>query len=338
MYIKRYTIASLILIGLVGWYVHSYLTQDTYSIDILGIHLPALSIAVWVIAPLIVFYIFSVIHMAFYSLLGNLKLRKYDKDFEAIIDSMVDAYLGKKERKHNYKTDRYELLGSLIDNTTFVINSNIESDVKNEKINTVLKLISDIKSGNVVDLKVYGLKNENPLVIHNNHNKYKNGLLKMDDILNNSTDYDKTLCETVYLDFVEIASLASIEKHKAFMSKKALFKVLSRIGATEHKIEASTQELLSLFKVQELTTSEYIEISKMLSSRLKPDERIKLFEILSSDNEKVMDVYLYTLFDLEMNSMAVEILEVSQPEEYVKFKAYYALKDNDKNFSIDLFV
>lgn len=338
MYIKRYTIASLILIGLVGWYVHSYLTQDTYSIDIFGIHLPALSIAVWVIAPLIVLYVFSVIHMAFYSLLGNLKLRKYDKDFEAIIDGMVDAYLGKKERKHNYKTERYELLGSLIDNTTFVINNDVESDVKNEKINAVLKLIGDVKSGNVVDLKLYGLKNDNPLVIQNNHNKYKNGIVKMDDVLNNSADYDQTLCESVYLDFVEIASLASIEKHKAFMTKEALFKILRRIGSEEHKIEASTQELISLFHVQELTNKEYIEISKILSSSLMPEERIKLFEMLSSENEQVMDVYLYTLFDLEMNSMAAEILEVSQPEEYVNFKAYFALKDSDNNFSIDLFV
>lgn len=338
MYIKRYTIASLILIGLVGWYVQSYLTQDTYSIDFFGIHLPPLAIAVWVIVPLIVLYMFSVLHMAFYSVLGNLKLRKYEKDFETIIDGMVDAYLGKKERKHIYKTERYQLLGSLIDNTTFITNNDTHTDVENTKINTVLKVIRDIHSGNVVDLKIYGLKNENPLVIQNNHNKYKNEILKAEEIFANSADYDKELCEVAYNDFVAVASLGSIEKNKEFMTKKSLFKVLARINAGENKIEATTQELISLFNTLDLTSQDYIEISKVLSGTMLPQDRIKLFETLSEEKEKVMEAYLYTLFDLEMNSLASDILDVSQPDEYMKFKAYFALKDADKNFSIDLFI
>ena len=45
MYIKRYTIASFILIVLVGWYVYSFITQDSTSVEILGVALPSLSIA-----------------------------------------------------------------------------------------------------------------------------------------------------------------------------------------------------------------------------------------------------------------------------------------------------
>ena len=55
MYIKRYTIASAILIALVGWYVYAYITQATMSIGFFGIVLPELSISLWVILPLVIF-------------------------------------------------------------------------------------------------------------------------------------------------------------------------------------------------------------------------------------------------------------------------------------------
>jgi len=69
-----------------------------------------------------------------------------------------------------------------------------------------------------------------------------------------------------------------------------------------------------------------------------PDERIKLFKLLSDKSETASPAYLYTLFDLEMIAPAVEILENSQPEEFIYFKAYKALKDCHQNFSIDLFI
>ena len=69
-----------------------------------------------------------------------------------------------------------------------------------------------------------------------------------------------------------------------------------------------------------------------------PEERMKLFESLSDTNEEAMDAYLFTLFDLEMLAPADEILEISQPEEYLNFKAYRALKDCNKHYNINLFI
>ena len=69
-----------------------------------------------------------------------------------------------------------------------------------------------------------------------------------------------------------------------------------------------------------------------------PEQRMKLFEILSDENEDAMDAYLYTLYDLEMIAPANAILDNSQSDEYQNFKAYRALKECGKNFSIDMFV
>jgi len=85
MYIKRYTITSLILIALVGWYVYAYVTQETIGIELFGVLLPSLSVAIWVVIPLFVLYIASVMHMSFYSMLGNFRIRKYDKDMTKLL-------------------------------------------------------------------------------------------------------------------------------------------------------------------------------------------------------------------------------------------------------------
>ncbi len=338
MYIKRYTIASFILIALVGWYVFAYITQDTISVDFFGITLPSLSTALWVIVPLIILYIASVAHMSFYSLLGSFKLRKYEKDYNKLIDAIVEAYLGKKDRHHTYKTPRYKLIGSLIDNTTLFPTSQLAADTDSEKINNVIKLIEDIKNGNVVDLKKYSLNPTNDLVIQNERNRYKKGDLKAEDILNNADKYDKSLSKEAFSDFVKKAPVKMIEKYKSFLTKDALFVILDRVNNGENSLEISNDTLISLFNDLDLDKNDYIKVSSALALNMIPDQRIKLFETLSDTKEEAMDAYLFTLFDLEMLSPADEILENTQADEYVNFKAYRALKECNKNYNINLFI
>ncbi len=338
MYIKRYTIASLILIILVGWYIYAFVTQDTVSIEFFGVVLPPLSIALLVVIPLILLYVASVLHMSFYSFLASMKLRKYEKDFDKIVDSIVDAYLGKENRSHNFKTDRYQLLGALVDNATIFPSAELNSNIDNKKISEILELINKIKNSEPVDLKKYSLPSYNALVIQNEKNRYKSGSIKAEDILSNSSKYDESICKEVYIDFVKTSPLSAIEKYKKSLTKESLFEILSRINIDENTLEISNESLIAFFKDLELNSSDYIKASQKLSRGMNPEQRIKLFEILSNENENVMEAYLFTLFDLEMLAPAKEILETSQDDEYMHFKAYNSLREYGKHFDINLFM
>jgi len=338
MYIKRYTIASFILIVLVGWYVYSFVTQDSTSIEILGVSLPSLSIAMWVTVPLIILYIASVLHMAFYSMIGSFKLRKYEKDYEKIVDSIVDAYLGKEDRSHNFKTDRYKLLGALVDNATIMPHGELEAGIDNEKIIKVLELIKQIINGETVDLKKYNLASYNELAMQNSRNMYKNGDLSAEDILSNMSKYDESIGKEVYIDFVKDAPLYAIEKYKSSLTKESLFIILSRVNADENTLEISNDSLISLFSDLELSSDDYMKVSQALSHGMIPELRINLFETLSAEDDTIMEAYLFTLFDLEMIQPAKEILDNSQNDEYVYFKAYASLRECGKHFDINLFV
>lgn len=338
MHIKKYSVSAFILIVLVGWFVYAFVTQESMSINFFGMELPLLLTAVWVIVPLFILYIASVAHISFYSILGSFKARKYEKDHEKIVDAVIDAFLGKENRSHDFKTDRYKLLGSLVDNATifpsgeFVVNSN------NKKLNDVLNSINIIRSGGVCDLRKYALSASNAIVIQNDRNRYKKGDISAEDILNAKDKYDVSLQREVFVDFVKTAPLQAIEKHKKNMTKESLFEILPRINADKNTLVVPNETLITFFKDLQLSAKEYVDASKLLSYAALPEQRMKLFELLGNENEKAMEAYLYTLFDLEMIEPAKDILDMSQPNEYLRFKAYASLKECGKQFNINLFV
>ena len=85
MQLKRYTFASLILMILVGAATYT-INSEMISFDLMGIHFPNLPIAVWVVVPVVLMYLASVMHMAFHALLVNLKLRKLTRDSEKMLE------------------------------------------------------------------------------------------------------------------------------------------------------------------------------------------------------------------------------------------------------------
>jgi len=338
MYIKRYAIAALIFVVLVGWYVYAFITQDSMSINIFGLELPSLSVALLVTLPMLFLIIGTILHVSFYSFLKSLEQRKYEKDFQKLRDAIVDAYFGKENRDTHYKTKRYELIGSLLENAKISPTFSATNSIADEKVAKTLDLIEKIKNGEVVDLKKMALSTSNPLVIQNERNRYKQEKISAEDILSHQSKYDTSLCREVYIDFAQTAPWYAIEKYKEFMSKEALFEILKRINAQEDTLELSNEVLLNVFALLVLKKDDYLAIAQTLSMQMLPEQRIKLFETLSEQNEEAISAYLFTLFDLEMLAPADEILENSQADEYLKFKSYRALKECNKHFNIKLFV
>lgn len=337
MYLKKYSIASLILIALVGWYVFGFITQESLTIDFFGMQSATLSIALWVAIPMFALYVASLFHMAFYSLKNSMLTRKYEKDFDKIVDAMVDAYLSKENRSYTYKTNRYKILGALVDNSK-IFPKNFDANVENKKISDVLNIINRIRSGEVVELKKYALLPSNEFVIQNERNRYKKGDINAESILSHSNKYDESLCREVFVDYVKKAQLSQIQKYQNFMTKESMYVILSRINADNDTLIIENEVLISMFKGLNFTRDEYIEVSKKLSKSMLPEQRMKLFEILSNESDYIMDAYLYTLFDLEMLSMAKEILSNSQENEFVRFKIYRDLRECSKHYNIALFI
>jgi hypothetical protein len=277
-----------------------------------------------------------VAHMLYYSIKSFFNERNFQKDYDRLLDAIADTLL-MKEKKHAFKTSRYELLGKLIDNTSMLSKEEL-SQTGNEKIDAVLKVLSDLKAGKAVDLKKYHLDSKNPLVVQNHKNRMMTLDLSYEDILSRSERYSRDILEKAYENFSAQAPMYAIEKYKEFMNKDALFVILARVNNEKNTLDVSNDSLVTLIRQLELSSSEYISISKELSIHMVPEQRIKLFEILADQEEEAQDAYFYTLFDLEMIDKAKECLESIGSNSAMKFRAYLALKECGQNFNINIFI
>ncbi len=334
MQLKKYTLASLVLILMVGIYTFTVVSQDGAALDLWFYKLPYLPSAILVALAMLVLFVASLLHMIYYSFKRNLEDKKLKKDQNTLVDALVDRYLAKDGGVFNYKTSEYKMFGSLVESSKLFLMQDVDVS-QNKKLSDLMKNLSAIKNGEVVELKQYKLPITNEFMIQNEKNRYKKGELSAEAILNSSSKYDKTLVLEAFKDFVKKAPLKSIEKHKEFMSKEALFSILARVNAPEDTLIIDNNVLIELFKSVDISKDGYIEATKTLSKHMLPDQRMKLFEQLSSERDFIMDAYFYTLFDLEMNTLARELLNNTQENEYVKFKIYSDLRANDLRYSIE---
>jgi len=337
MYLKRYTLGTLALMLFTGWYISQFLGYDQpEAISFFGIHLPPLPVAVLVLFPVFVLYVASVLHMTYYSLKSFFKLRNYQKDYTMLVDMIMDELLNKDHHYH-FKTQPYKLLAKVLENTSMTIDDNIEL-TDNEKVNTVMNMLSDLKAGKVVDLKKFNLDTTNPIMVQNQKNRMMNLDLSPEEILSKNEKYSQDIVEKAYVNYVAEAPMYAIEKYQEFVTKDALYIILARINSEENTLEISNESLLELLDRVELSRSDYLSISKELSIHMIPEQRIKLFEILAEKNEEANDAYFYTLFDLEMIDKAKECLDAVGIDDAQKFRAYLALKEAGHNYNINLFV
>lgn len=336
MQLKRYTIASIILILLVAAAVYS-IDNGSISFDLLGMHFPNLPIAFWVVVPLVIMYLASLLHMGVYALVGNYKLRRLNKDHEKMIDALRDSLLGVGERNYVYKSDAYKLMGKLIDNSMIMPYETLRA-IGNEKIDEVLQLMRDVKEKKKVEIKKFHLPSTSSIAIQNNLNRLERGEIDADGILARPDSYGEIVCAKAYESYVKTASIGSIMKYKQFLSKSSLLTFVQRINALENGIQVSNEELVSLLSGLKLQDGDWTDLSEAMSKNMLPEQRIRLFEMLSENNDDAMEGYLYTLYDLQMIDTANEILNNTSHNDYQIFKAYRDLKKANKHYDIAIFL
>jgi hypothetical protein len=336
MQLKRYTIASFILIVLVAAAAYS-IDNGSISFDLMGMHFPNLPIAFWVVVPLVAMYLASLLHMGVYALVGNFKLRRLNKDHEKMIDALRDSLLGIGERNYVYKSDAYKLMGKLIDHSMIMPYDTLRS-IGNEKIDEVLQLMRDVKEKKKVEIKKFHLPSSTSIAIQNNLNRLERGEIDADAILSRPDSYGEVVCAKAYESYVKTASVGSITKYKHLFTKASLLDFVQRINALENGIQITNEELMSIFASLKLESIDWIDLSEAMAKNILPEQRIRLFEMLSENNDDAMEGYLYTLYDLQMIDTANEILNNTAHNDYQIFKAYRDLKKANKHYDIAIFL
>jgi hypothetical protein len=334
MGLKKYIGFGLFFIILMGVFVYSF-EGGKYTLNVVDVPI-TLPIAVWVILPVILLFLATVLHLMFYGTKNMMTLRRVKKDGEKFTEAAKQALLG-KEIEAEYKSEIFKLPGAILP----LLNSDPYKAKKyriyNDDVQDILETKERLENGEVVDLSKYNLKDANPNVVKNALNQLEQDKTYATTILKKCDD--KSLCKKAFLRFATYAPLSEMQKYEIEPSREVFDIMIDRIGAKEDALELSDEEIISYIKELEYDSDDFTALLKKLRLKMTPDRLVHLAEKLSHEfPEDAGEGYLYVLFELQMIDDAREFLVNAPEEAYQKFRYLLFLKEQGRNFDTELFV
>ena len=332
MGLKTYIGFSLLLIMAVG--ISGYAIQNgEYEISVGGYSL-ALPIIVWVLAPAIILFVFSVLHLMFYGSVNYCKNRGFDKDELTILETIKSILLQKDDKK-KFKTLGYKNVASILNQFNIDVKDSAFTS-SNEGLNQVVSQIKDIKAGKYVNEKSLKLKPDSALAKQNLINKINEQVDYAVDVLKKATQFSPEVSRVAYFNVLENKTMTTIKKvyTNVVLDKEMALKLfLKDIDNSEFGL--TKDEILKITKSLNYSKEEYLTLAKLYKDGLTPDKLLELFEKISEEVEVAADAYLFVLLELEMIDKAKEVLSGYPEDEFTVFRALLDLKDAGKHYSLD---
>ncbi|PIF04140.1 MAG: hypothetical protein CSA86_03330 [Arcobacter sp.] len=334
MGLKKYILGSLLFAIVVFGYTFSIESGD-YRVQIADFTL-ILPIALWIVLPMLVLWLLTIIHMAFYGLKNYFTLKAVAKDSQAVI-SLINKRLRNETASINFQNLNFKEIGSILTQLDIdVTNDNFSAEDKD--ISKTVEQKFNIRSGKYIPSKELKLDNNNPIMIENIKNRLDQDNNFALEVVKSPSKYSQELIKDAFLRVLEAKSMTSIKKILEDLTfDNGMVKALLQKDSEQKPEFAMTHDLiLSMIKKVKLSNSELIEIAKNYKKVMNPDQIIQLFEKLVQEKEEYTTAYLYVLAEYEMIDKMRDILANSATQEYIPFKALIDLKDSGKHtYSIE---
>jgi len=334
MGLKNYIVGSLVLTIIILGYVFSIETGD-YQIKILDFTL-TLPTAVWVILPMLVLLLLTIIHIFFYGLKNYFAVKAVTKDSQSII-SLINKRLLNESLNVTFQNKNLKEISTILAQLEIAAkDSNFNSE--NKDLSKTVEQTFLINSGKYITSKELKLKEDNPLMILNTKNR-----ITLDDnfaleVLKSADKYSNEIVQFAFYKVIDTKSMTSIKKvlPELSLDNKMVIVLLKKDAQQTPEFAMENEQILSTIKKVKLSNNELIEIIKNYKNTMTPDQIISLFENISKENEEYTTAYLYVLAEYEMIDKIRDILSNSATDEYISFKALVDLKDAGKNtYSLD---
>jgi len=332
MRVGLYIFASLALIAIIGVLAYT-VNPNHYVIEVLGINFN-FPIALWFILPMIVLFLFTLIHMFFYGLKNYFLLKKWHKDTNTLEDALYWSLVNEpKEQK--YSINEVGASAVLLGKASISLSDNVEG--LTPRLARVVNIISKIKNGEYVDLKENKMSKifnpGNPILIQNRLNCLESDEKFVEGVMRSSTDYSEIVQKEALETFARKADFAKARKYVKVFDVKNFMIMLNRI-TQQDKLGLNTEILTEFINVLDLQCEDFLQIAVITKKHFKPEENLILFRAYQSKNEKAQNAYLYLLFEYELLEQVATYLEEHDENDFIKFRALYALKKEHSKFKL----
>jgi len=334
MGLKKYILGAIVLAIVIFAYTFSIESGD-YRVQIMD-YVLILPIAAWIVLPMLVLFVLSVLHILFYGLKNYFSIKAVAKDSDTFI-ALVNKKLLNESSKLNFQNKSFKELGAIIDQLDIdVTNSNFSSS--DREINKTIDQIFTIRSGKYVSSKELKLDNDNPLMIKNLKNRIDQDDNFALDTLKKGNTYSAEVAKYAFEKVLEMKPISAVKNlvNEIDFNEEMVVALFKKDGQEPDQFAMTNEEIINIMKKVTLTNNQLITIAKNYKVIMTPDQILKLYEDLCVLNEDYTLAYLFILAEYEMIDKMRDILDNSAPNEFIPFKALVDLKDSGKNtYSVD---
>lgn len=333
MRLGLYIFATLVLIGMVGAFTYA-MNPDNYIMEVMGINLN-FPIALWVTLPMILLFIFTVIHIFYYGLKNYFLLKKWEKDTNTLEDALYWSLVN-EPKKQKYSIEKMGNTACILEKASLDLSDNVEN--LNPRLSHVVNIIQKIKNGEYIDLKEEKLSKVfhagNPILIQNRLNRLETDEKFPEDIMRATSEYSPAVQAQALEVFARKSNFTQAKKYAKVFDVKNFLTMLKRVNS-EDNLEMTSEVLAEFVQALELSCRDFVEMALVTKKYLKPEENLTLFRKFQDDNEKAQNAYLYLLFEYELLEQASRYLDEADENEFVKFRAFHELKKLHSKYRLE---
>lgn len=333
MRLGLYIFAALTLGAIIGALTYT-INPNNYLVEVLGINFN-FPVAVWVVLPMFALLTFTIFHMLFYSLKSYFKLKKWQKD-AATLDDALYWSLVNEPKEQKYGMAEIKSSAVLLGQSSLTILDSVEG--LNPRLSKVVNIINKIKNGEYVDLKEHKMArvfNEgNPHLIQNRLNRLESDNEFVEEVMKSSSQFSKLVQAQALEIFARKETFYKARKYTKVFDVKN-FKVMLARANFEEDMGLSSEILNDFMNGLKLSCTDFVEIANVTKKQFTPDENLSLFKRYQLENPKAQNAYLYLLFEYELLDGVGAYLDEQDKEDFIKFRALYELKKEDKKFKLE---
>lgn len=324
MKIGLFAVASLIYGVLIAIICIFYLDFKIYHLTF-NENTIELPMVVLILMPLAIYFILTLLHIAFYNFLNHLKFKHFFKDAKKFEDFVKDLLL-EKDPKISFKTKEFKQVGEL--SKSLKTGQKIPNYTK---INDVLELLDSLKKGEFLNLNQFKLNAHNALFLQNKKNRLQNDLHYAYDKLKNLHQINNELEEIAFKILLEKGTYEQIKNIKIVKTPAQILNLIERFK--KKSLELSLAEFEVLISQIKFDEKEYLILAKMSAELFNPDAILNIFLKIKNENDEALRAYLYLLAEFSMFE-ELESQIRNDNETFLLFKAVLILRE--KHIKIDL--
>jgi len=333
MRLGLYIFAALALMAVVAAFAYT-INPSNYIVEMMGINLN-LPVALWIILPALILFVFTIFYLIFYGLKNYFQLKKWQRDASTLDDALYWS-LVKEPKEQHYVVGEIRDSAALLGKSTLDVIDHV--DGLNPRLSRIVNLIQKIKSGEYVDFKeekmgkVFG--EGNPILIQNRLNRLDHDEKFVEEVMKSAESFSDPVRKRALEIFAKKADFVKARPFAKVFDVDNFFVLLDR--ANEEDTLGLTQDILDDFvSALPLSCKDFVRIADRTKKLFKPDDNLTLFKGYQKENPKAQNAYLYLLFEYEMMDKIAEYLEENDVNEFPKFRALYDLKKEGKKYKLD---